>query len=185
MKVRAVQIDTELTMDKQNESEHIKESSESTVVASPMKNVKNDLATRNEATRNGDDHMSIAGNSNMDGTDGDMSKDEDMGPTDEIGSNEAIGAASESLVEEPQEKLTKLPIARIKNIIKLDPDVKKSSTEATFLITKSVELFVESLAWEAHRYTEQNRKKTMAKMDVEKAIDGVDALAFLDDAIED
>ena len=68
--------------------------------------------------------------------------------------------------------------------MKLDPDMKLANPEACFLITKSLELFVESLAWESHRYTEQARKKTMAKADVERAIDGVDSLAFLDGAIE-
>ena len=92
----------------------------------------------------------------------------------------------EQSVEEPhQEKMTKFPIGRVKHIMKMDPDVKMASTEATFLITNSLELFVESLAWEAHRYTEQSRKKTMAKADVERAIDGVDALAFLDGAMDD
>ena len=93
---------------------------------------------------------------------------------------------TEPLVEEPrQEKLTKFPMGRVKHIMKMDPDVRVVTPEATFLISKSLELFVESLVWEAHRYTEQARKKTMAKVDVERAIDGVDALAFLEGALYD
>ena len=88
--------------------------------------------------------------------------------------------------EEPrQEKLTKFPMGRVKHIMKMDPDVRVVTPEATFLISKSLELFVESLAWEAHRYTEQARKKTMAKTDVDRAIDGIDALVFLEGALDD
>ena len=101
-----------------------------------------------------------------------------------IDQNETL--STEPLIEEPHhERMTKFPIGRIKHIMKMDPDVKMASTEATFLITNSLELFVESLAWEAHRYTEQSRKKTVAKADVERAIDGVEALAFLDGAMDD
>ena len=94
--------------------------------------------------------------------------------------------SAETLAEEPrQEKLTRFPMGRIKHIMKMDPDVKVVTPEATFLVSKSLELFVESLVWEAHRYTEQSRKKTMGKTDVERAIDGVDALAFLEGALDD
>lgn len=39
--------------------------------------------------------------------------------------------------EEKSEKLVKLPLSRIKSIIKMDPDVNLASQEAVFLITKS------------------------------------------------
>ena len=92
----------------------------------------------------------------------------------------------EPSIEEPkQEKLTRFPMGRIKHIMKMDPDVRVVTPEATFLVSKSLELFVESLVWEAHRYTEQSRKKTMQKHDVDRAIDGVDALAFLEGALDD
>ena len=101
-----------------------------------------------------------------------------------IDANES--SSTEILIQEPrQEKLTKFPMGRVKHIMKMDPDVRVVTPEATFLISKSLELFVESLVWEAHRYTEQGRKKTMAKADVERAIDGVDALAFLEGALDD
>ena len=87
--------------------------------------------------------------------------------------------------ETRQEKLTRFPMGRIRHIMKMDPDVKVVTPEATFLVNKSLELFVESLVWEAHRYTEISRKKTMAKSDVERAIDGVDALAFLEGALDE
>ena len=92
----------------------------------------------------------------------------------------------EPSIDEPeQEKLTRFPIGRIKRIMKMDPDVRVVTPEASFLVSKSLELFVESLVWEAHRYTEQSRKKTMQKHDVDRAIDGVDALAFLEGALDE
>ena len=116
--------------------------------------------------------------------DGDMAKgrnDDSLMNTEE---NEST--LIEPSVEEPkQEKLTRFPMGRIKHIMKMDPDVRVVTPEATFLVTKSLELFVESLVWEAHRYTEQSRKKTMQKHDVDRAIDGVDALAFLEGAIDE
>ena len=71
------------------------------------------------------------------------------------------------------------------HIMKMDPDVKVVTPEATFLVNKSLELFVESLVWEAHRYTELSRKKIVGKADVERAIDGVDSLAFLEGALDE
>lgn len=70
----------------------------------------------------------------------------------------------------PQERLTNLPIAKIKHIIKLDPDVKLVNAEAVFLITKTTELFIKSLAKEAFGYAAQNKKKTIAKNHVELAL---------------
>lgn len=87
------------------------------------------------------------------------------------------------LVQESPEKLTKFRIANIKRIMKLDPDVKFASKEATFLIACSLELFVEALTWEANRYAQG--KKIVTKSHVDTAIEKVDALAFLDGAMDD
>lgn len=40
--------------------------------------------------------------------------------------------------EEPREKLIRLPLGRIKTIIKMDPEVSLINQEATFLVAKSV-----------------------------------------------
>ena len=83
------------------------------------------------------------------------------------------------------DKLYKFPLGRIKNIMKLDPDVNLASQESVFLITKALEMFVENLAIESYSFTAQTKKKTISKKDVENAIDAVDALAFLDGAMDD
>jgi DNA polymerase epsilon subunit 4 len=53
------------------------------------------------------------------------------------------------------------------------------------MVAKALELFIESLAVESFSYTSSSKKKTVSKDDVFKAIDAVDALAFLDGALED
>ena len=105
---------------------------------------------------------------------------------DEEEASAAIGEdESAAVVEEKTEKLSKLPLGRVKNIMKLDPDVNMASQECVFLISKATELFVDSLAKECYTYTVQNKKKTIAKNDVDTAVEAVDCLAFLEGAIDD
>jgi len=86
---------------------------------------------------------------------------------------------------EKAERLHKFPLGRIKNIMKQDPDTNMASQEAVFLISRATELFVESLAAESSSFTMSNKKKTIARTDVDAAIDAVDCLAFLDGALND
>ncbi|XP_031774171.1 DNA polymerase epsilon subunit 4 [Apis florea] len=86
--------------------------------------------------------------------------------------------------EEQKEKLVKLPLGRIKTIIKMDPEVHMVNQEAVFLITKSTELFIDSLAKESYKYTAQMKKKTIQKRDVESAINNIDALVFLEGMLD-
>ncbi|XP_074109957.1 DNA polymerase epsilon subunit 4 [Cotesia typhae] len=86
--------------------------------------------------------------------------------------------------EEAKEKLLKLPVGRVKIIAKTDPEVNLINQEAMFIITKSTELFIDSIAKEAYKYTVQARKKTVQKKDLQQAIDNIDALAFLEGMLE-
>ncbi|XP_017753560.1 PREDICTED: DNA polymerase epsilon subunit 4 [Eufriesea mexicana] len=86
--------------------------------------------------------------------------------------------------EEQKEKLVKLPLGRIKTIIKTDPEVNMVNQEAVFLITKSTELFIESLTKESYKYTAQMKKKTIQKRDIESAINNIDALIFLEGMLD-
>jgi len=112
------------------------------------------------------------------------------------GEGDPVGDAPEDMVvseenkpehTEPEkaEKLTKFPLGRIKHLMKLDPELTMASQESVYLVTKALEMFVESLAREAYGYTERAKKKTVAKSDVEKAIDTADCLAFLEGAMDD
>ncbi|XP_076762894.1 DNA polymerase epsilon subunit 4 [Xylocopa sonorina] len=86
--------------------------------------------------------------------------------------------------EEQKEKLVRLPLGRIKTIIKMDPEVNIINQEAVFLIAKSTELFIDSLSKESYKYTAQMNKKTIQKRDVTSAINNVDALVFLEGMLD-
>ncbi|CAL7935154.1 unnamed protein product [Xylocopa violacea] len=86
--------------------------------------------------------------------------------------------------EEQKEKLVRLPLGRIKTIIKMDPEVNIINQEAVFLIAKSTELFIDSLSKESYKYTAQMKKKTIQKRDVTSAINNVDALVFLEGMLD-
>lgn len=79
--------------------------------------------------------------------------------------------------------LTALPLGRIKNIMKLDQEVNIISAESLFLITKATEFFIENMSKEAFVHTAQSKKKTLQKKDLDLAISSVDALMFLDGAV--
>ncbi|XP_050715709.1 DNA polymerase epsilon subunit 4-like [Eriocheir sinensis] len=78
----------------------------------------------------------------------------------------------------------RLPLARIKRIMKADPDLNLASQDAVFLITKATELFVESLVQEAYQFTLKGRKKTVTRRDIDNCVEAIDALAFLDGAMD-
>lgn len=77
-------------------------------------------------------------------------------------------------------RLTQLPLARIKHLMKADPDVTLIQNECAFLVAKATELFIASLARESFVHTAQAKKKTVQKRDVDLAIANVDALVFLE-----
>ncbi|KAJ9584457.1 hypothetical protein L9F63_021211 [Diploptera punctata] len=86
--------------------------------------------------------------------------------------------------EEKSEKMLHLPISRVRTIMKVDPEVHIASQEAVFLITKSTELFLESLAKEAYRFTAQGKRKTLQKKDIDNAIESADCLSFLEGVLD-
>ena len=61
-----------------------------------------------------------------------------------------------------------IPIARVKRIIKSDPDVKLLASDASFLIAKSTELFLEMLAQKAYSRTKEFDRKTVQYKDLGK-----------------
>ncbi|XP_064476729.1 DNA polymerase epsilon subunit 4-like [Ornithodoros turicata] len=88
------------------------------------------------------------------------------------------------VIAEKAERLTRLPLTRVKAIMKMDPELCMASQEAVFLVAKSTELFVSALAKEAYKFTQQGKKKTMQKKDVESSVEAVDAFAFLEGTLE-
>ncbi|XP_076322666.1 DNA polymerase epsilon subunit 4-like isoform X2 [Tachypleus tridentatus] len=82
------------------------------------------------------------------------------------------------------EKLVRIPLTRVKHLMKLDPDVTLASQEAVFLIARATELFVDSLAKEAFSFTSQAKKKTLQKKDIDSCIELVDSLFFLEGTLD-
>ncbi|XP_058067269.1 DNA polymerase epsilon subunit 4 [Anopheles bellator] len=83
-----------------------------------------------------------------------------------------------------QDRVSQFPLTRVKQIMKLDAGVAIFSPEAVFLVTKAAEFFVQTLAKESSSYTMDSKKKTVTKADVERAIDNVESLLFLDEMLK-
>ena len=58
-------------------------------------------------------------------------------------------------------KKTRFPLAKIKNIMKMDDNVKLCQKNVYNLIGKATELFLQDLASNAYNITALNRRKTM------------------------
>ncbi|XP_029285826.1 DNA polymerase epsilon subunit 4 [Cottoperca gobio] len=81
-------------------------------------------------------------------------------------------------------RLSKLPLARIKALIKTDPDVSLASQESVFIIAKATELFVEMIARDSLVYTQQGKRKTLQRKDLDNAIEAIDEFAFLEGTLD-
>ncbi|KAJ3626236.1 hypothetical protein MTP99_016751 [Tenebrio molitor] len=91
---------------------------------------------------------------------------------------------SETTVTTEKPKFVKLPLTRVKHIMKMDPACSLISQDALFLVTKSTEMFLEHLAKESAKFMGMGKRKTVQKRDVDAAIDNVPSLCFLDGALE-
>lgn len=86
-------------------------------------------------------------------------------------------------VEQDFKNHNDLPLARIKRIMKSDEDVRMISAEAPVLFAKAVEMFVLELTLRSWCYSEQNRRRTLQKDDLQTAIKKTDIFDFLVDVI--
>ncbi|XP_053490395.1 DNA polymerase epsilon subunit 4 [Ictalurus furcatus] len=84
----------------------------------------------------------------------------------------------------PQHRLSKLPLSRIKALMKADPDVSLASQESVFIIAKATELFVEMIAKDALVYAQQGKRKTLQRKDLDNAIEAADEFAFLEGTLD-
>ncbi|XP_068705415.1 chromatin accessibility complex protein 1-like [Montipora capricornis] len=78
-------------------------------------------------------------------------------------------------------KLTHLPVARIKMIMKSSPDLPHCSQESVFLVTKATELFIDYLAVTAHK--QENDSKHLTYKGLSKVVEDEEALQFLADIV--
>ena len=77
------------------------------------------------------------------------------------------------------------PVARIKRIAKLDPEVKNLSKEAIHLVVKAAELFTARLGQESTGVARIQNRRTLLPQDVAHVCKHVSAFTFLKDDIQD
>uniref|UniRef100_A0A8C3NVW3 DNA polymerase epsilon subunit 4 n=1 Tax=Cyanoderma ruficeps TaxID=181631 RepID=A0A8C3NVW3_9PASS len=98
------------------------------------------------------------------------------------GPAEAAAPGEEAAGAGPQgpARLARLPLARVKALVKADPDVTLASQEAVFVLARATELFVETIAKDAYVYAQQGKRKTLQRKDLDNAIEAIDEFAFLE-----
>ena len=72
-----------------------------------------------------------------------------------------------------------IPVARVKNTMKLDPEVKNIAKEATIASTKCVEMFIAYMALRASKIASTRGAKTVAERDILQLIHTNPTLEFL------
>lgn len=80
-------------------------------------------------------------------------------------------------------KLHQLPLARIKKVMKADPDVKMISAEAPILFAKGCDIFITELTMRAWIHAEENKRRTLQRSDIASALGKSDMFDFLIDIV--
>ncbi|XP_012733236.1 DNA polymerase epsilon subunit 4 [Fundulus heteroclitus] len=109
------------------------------------------------------------------------SEEENRGAEVEERSQQQTGSSGPAA---PHSRLSKLPLTRIKALMKTDPDVSLASQESVFIIAKATELFVEMIAKDALVYAQQGKRKTLQRKDLDNAIEAIDEFAFLEGTLD-
>ncbi|KAI8601035.1 putative nuclear transcription factor Y subunit C-2 [Dissophora ornata] len=76
-----------------------------------------------------------------------------------------------------------LPLARIKKVMKSDPEVKMISAEAPILFSKACEIFICEITRRAWLHAEENKRRTLQRSDVASAASRSDQFDFLIDIV--
>ncbi|KAJ1919536.1 hypothetical protein H4219_001891 [Mycoemilia scoparia] len=86
---------------------------------------------------------------------------------------------------EPDFRSNILPLARIKKVMKSDPDVKVQmiSAEAPILFSKACEIFINELTQRAWMNAEENKRRTLQRQDVSAATTKSEMFDFLIDVV--
>lgn len=82
------------------------------------------------------------------------------------------------------ERVFKLPLTRVKAIMKSDPDVSLASSEAVVALAKAAELFIQMLSKDAISSTMQSKRKTLQRKDLDTVMDTRDSYAFLEGTLD-
>ncbi|XP_068136223.1 DNA polymerase epsilon subunit 4 [Hyperolius riggenbachi] len=105
-------------------------------------------------------------------------------PLDTAEGEKGTEEASAAPAAASSHKLVKLPLSRVKALMKCDPDVALASLESVFIICKATELFIESMAADAYVYAQRGKRKTLQRRDIDQAVDAVDEFAFLEGTLD-
>ncbi|KAG8860550.1 hypothetical protein FRB96_003804 [Tulasnella sp. 330] len=76
-----------------------------------------------------------------------------------------------------------LPLARIKKVMKSDPDVKMIGSDAPVLFAKACEMFITEVTSRAWLVASQNKRRTLSRVYVAKALAMSDQFDFLIDIV--
>ncbi|GAA5967547.1 hypothetical protein JCM3765_007389 [Sporobolomyces pararoseus] len=76
-----------------------------------------------------------------------------------------------------------LPLARIKKVAKMDPDVQMISSEVTVLFEKACQIFIQELTARAHMVSIESKRRTISRTDVAQAVSKSDTFDFLIDIV--
>jgi nuclear transcription factor Y gamma len=85
--------------------------------------------------------------------------------------------------DEHDYKLHQLPLARIKKVMKSDPEVKMISAEAPILFAKGCDIFITELTMRAWIHAEENKRRTLQRSDIASALSKSDMFDFLIDIV--
>ncbi|CAG9328347.1 unnamed protein product [Blepharisma stoltei] len=78
-------------------------------------------------------------------------------------------------------KVHQLPLARVKKIMKSDEDVRMISAESPAVFAKACEFFIIELTHRSWAYTEEAKRRTLQRNDIEACINKTDIFDFLQD----
>jgi nuclear transcription factor Y gamma len=74
-------------------------------------------------------------------------------------------------------------LARIKKVMKADPEVKMISAEAPILFAKGCDIFITELTMRAWIHAEDNKRRTLQRSDIAAALSKSDMFDFLIDIV--
>jgi len=83
----------------------------------------------------------------------------------------------------PDYTLHQIPLARIKKVMKADPEVKMISAEAPILFAKGCDIFITELTMRAWIHAEENKRRTLQRSDIAAALAKSDMFDFLIDIV--
>ncbi|OCH93234.1 histone-fold-containing protein [Obba rivulosa] len=85
--------------------------------------------------------------------------------------------------ETPDYRHPPLPLARIKKVMKSDPEVKMIAADAPVLFCKACEIFIAEITARAFIIADSNKRRTLSRADIAKALTKSDQFDFLIDIV--